>query len=414
MGPASTLTIGSQNILERADDPAATLCDHGFNDCCDLEKVQSAVQERLHGNLVGGIQHGRRQSTSPCRRLRQRETTKLVEVRRAEVEARRSDEIQEFYTGGDSIGPRQGVGDRGPHVGRSQLRKHGAIEVFDSGMHDALGMDDNLDLLGQHAEQQAGLDELQSLVHEGRGIHGNLASHHPVGMSDRLLGSRGGDGLAGPVTEWPPGSGQENAPYTGRLRSDTRVMWHALEDGVVLAVDRQQHRTASTHRLHEQRGQPSRATPCSPAADACPRARRRRAWSAGRLRRQSRPSRCEPQASRQFGQSALARQDPCLGRGVSEESLELAGRRLVGKRGIRGTITRDLLGELRSAAVRSNGNEFESIGMARDDIEGALANGAGRAQYRYADHATTPNIMSPKNSTGAAPVTLSIRSITPP
>ena len=53
-------------------------------------------------------------------------------------------------------------------------------------------------------------------------------------------------------------------------------------------------------------------------------------------------------------------------------------------------------------------------GTARDR---ALAfNNRGNARYRKgdADHAITPSIESPKNSTGAAPVTLSIRSITPP
>ena len=94
----SAFRISGKNVIERAYGSAATSCDYGFNDCRYLQKVQLAVQERLHCNLVGGIEYGRRQPAGPCRRLRQRETTELVGIGRTEIQARGPDEIQEFYT----------------------------------------------------------------------------------------------------------------------------------------------------------------------------------------------------------------------------------------------------------------------------------------------------------------------------
>src|SRR6202521_3085953 len=52
--------------------------------------------------------------------------------------------------------------------------------------------------------------------------------------------------------------------------------------------------------------------------------------------------------------------------------------------------------------------------MTRQHIERALAHGAGGAEDGDADHSTTPSSVSPSSSTGAAPVRLSMRSMTPP
>src|SRR3984893_2160230 len=52
--------------------------------------------------------------------------------------------------------------------------------------------------------------------------------------------------------------------------------------------------------------------------------------------------------------------------------------------------------------------------MTRQHIEGAHSHGAGGAEDGDADHPTTPSSVSPSSSTGAAPVRLSMRSITPP
>src|SRR5215831_12613233 len=97
-----------------------------------------------------------------------------------------------------------------------------------------------------------------------------------------------------------------------------------------------------------------------------------------------------------------------------EQSVELGGCALVGERGIRRPPGADLPRELRGVAVGRDGDETKALRMAREHIERALADRASGTQYRDADHVMTPRSDRPRSSTGAAPVRLSMRSITPP
>src|SRR4029077_10423015 len=73
-----------------------------------------------------------------------------------------------------------------------------------------------------------------------------------------------------------------------------------------------------------------------------------------------------------------------------------------------------LLRELRGVGVGRDRHQAETIRVTREHLERALAHGAGRAEHGDADHRTTPSSVSPSSSTGAAPVRLSMRSMTPP
>src|ERR1700735_2384079 len=74
----------------------------------------------------------------------------------------------------------------------------------------------------------------------------------------------------------------------------------------------------------------------------------------------------------------------------------------------------NLLCQFRRVAIRSERHHLVFVGVAREHIESVLADRARRSQHGNADHAATPTAVNPKNSTGAAPVTLSMRSMTPP
>ena len=56
----------------------------------------------------------------------------------------------------------------------------GAIDIFYHGMDDALRMDLDRDFFNRHIEKPVGLDHLETLVHEGGGVNGDLFSHLPV------------------------------------------------------------------------------------------------------------------------------------------------------------------------------------------------------------------------------------------
>ena len=93
---------------------------------------------------------------------------------------------------------------------------------------------------------------------------------------------------------------------------------------------------------------------------------------------------------------------------------QFRGRRFIGEGSVRRAKREHLPRQLGGVAVCSEGGNLEALRMAREHIEGALAHRAGGSQDRDAHHGTTPIEVSPKNSTGAAAVMLSMRSIMPP
>ena len=132
------------------------------------------------------------------------------------------------------------MGNGHPHVRVAQLRQYRAIHVFDHRMDDALRMDQHIEPFGWHVEQHLRLDQLQPLVHQRGRIDGNLAAHRPPGVPAGLIRCGGGDLPGRPGAEWPTGRG-EDQPAHGLLRIHAgTAVGQALEDGVVLAIDRQQ------------------------------------------------------------------------------------------------------------------------------------------------------------------------------
>ena len=97
----------------------------------------------------------------------------------------------------DALGPRQRLRDRRAHVGITELRQHGAVDVFDQRVDDALGVDDDLDLLALRAEKPMRFDDFEALVHHRRRIDRDLAAHAPARMGTGLLGRDVGE-----LAEW--------------------------------------------------------------------------------------------------------------------------------------------------------------------------------------------------------------------
>ena len=80
---------------------------------------------------------------------------------------------------GESLGVGEGVLDRETHVRGAQLGLQGAVDEQDGRVDDALRMDDDVDRVVAHIVQPVGLDDLQALVGERRGVDRDLGSHRP-------------------------------------------------------------------------------------------------------------------------------------------------------------------------------------------------------------------------------------------
>ena len=108
-------------------------------------------------------------------------------------------------------------------------------------------MNDDVDLIGAHAEKPARLDDFETLVDHGGGIDGDAVAHLPVGMGEGLFGSDGGEIFQGRFAEGAAGGGEdEAADLLGRAAAE------ALVNGVVLAIHGQEFAAGFVGRGHDQ------------------------------------------------------------------------------------------------------------------------------------------------------------------
>src|SRR5438067_798665 len=73
----------------------------------------------------------------------------------------------------------------------TRLRERRAVCEFDHGMNDTLRVDDDLDTAHLDAEKPVRLDHFQAFVEQRCGIDGNLRSHVPGRVFQRLLWCNG-------------------------------------------------------------------------------------------------------------------------------------------------------------------------------------------------------------------------------
>ena len=343
----------------------------------------------------------------------QPEAGETRKIRLFEIQLSDLEEIQGRYAGIQARRPSERMGDRGTHIGVAELGEYGAVLVLDQGVDHALRVDDNLDAIGVGPEQPTGLDDLQTLVHHGGRVDRDLATHRPRGMCAGLIGGDRRESFDRPIAQWAAGRGQQNAFHPDRGQALAEVRRQTLEDGVVLAVDRKQLRAALLHGTHEQGpGHHQRLLVGEQQTLAC--------TGCGQRGRQTRGTddRRHDVSGLGHGRDLLetfdTREDLRAPRHVREQLAQTLRRSLLDHHRDLRSVTPALLGHALAVAICRQGDRAKLLGMTGDDIEGAYADRAGRAEDSYADHVATPIKVIPKANTGAAAVKLSIRSSMPP
>src|SRR5579875_3972052 len=91
---AARLRIRLQHVIQTSDRPPWASHDYRVNDCRNVGKVQSALEEGVHGHFVRRVEHDRMQAPGPRRRLGERETTELLRIRRSEIEPCRAEQVE--------------------------------------------------------------------------------------------------------------------------------------------------------------------------------------------------------------------------------------------------------------------------------------------------------------------------------
>ena len=142
-----------------------------------------------------------------------------------------------------ALGPGQAQGDGQAHVGWGGLGDGGAVGELHHGVDDGLGVDDDVDPLGCHVEQEVGLDELEPLVDEGRGVDGHHRPHVPGGVLESGGGTDPGELGAAAPAEGAAGGGQDQPPHLAASAEDgtgqsflVAAAGQGLGDGGVLGV----------------------------------------------------------------------------------------------------------------------------------------------------------------------------------
>ena len=113
-------------------------------------------------------------------------------------------------------GQPEGVADGQPHVGLGQLGQRRPVAQLHHGVHDRLGVHDDVDPVVVDAEELVGLDHLEALVHEGRRVDGDLRSHRPGRVGQRVGHRDRAEPLGRPAAERAARGGEEQPGHVGR------------------------------------------------------------------------------------------------------------------------------------------------------------------------------------------------------
>ena len=116
-------------------------------------------------------------------------------------------------------------------------------------MNDTLAVDDGIHLPQRQAVEPHGLDDLKALVHQRRGIDGDLRAHRPVGVTERVSARLARKLLTGKTIERSARAGQDQS---FDLAAVTAAL-HTLKNCAVLAVHRHDLRAELLRRVHHER-----------------------------------------------------------------------------------------------------------------------------------------------------------------
>ncbi len=125
------------------------------------------------------------------------------------------------------------------------MREQRAVAEADEGVDDRPGVHDDVNPLVRDTEEPVRLDQLETLVGKRRGVHADLSSHRPGRMGEGLVDGDGRELFGRSPAERPARCGEHESVDGLRCAA-----LQALEEGGVLAVDRQQEASALAMRRH--------------------------------------------------------------------------------------------------------------------------------------------------------------------
>lgn len=209
------------------------LLDHPRDGLHDPEERQRAAAERLDALLVGGIEHRRGRARELSDVSGQVHRGERLVVEREELPGRGLAPVEGGRGVGDAFGPAEADGDGPAHVGGRGVGQCRSVRVLNHRVDIRLRVHDHLNAVEGNVVEQVGLDHLQALVDEGRGVDRDHRAHGPGGVGERVLDGDGRQLVPGTTAERPAGRGDDQLAHVGAGAGGQR-----LEERGVLGVDR--------------------------------------------------------------------------------------------------------------------------------------------------------------------------------
>ena len=212
----------------------------------DFGEADFSVKEQTDRRFVRAVEHRAAVALEGGGVLREIQRRERLVIRGEERQLRDLCERHTRHLARNALRPRQRQLNGQTHIRQTELRDDRAVRELHGGVHDALAVDNDLDVLGWQVVQPHRLDEFKALVHHGRGVDGDFRAHRPVRVRKRLFARH-----AAHFLELFP---EERAARRGEqdFRDGVAVRrLHALENGRVLGVHRQDAHAFFPRRLHD-------------------------------------------------------------------------------------------------------------------------------------------------------------------
>ena len=118
----------------------------------NLQPTDATSQERIDGNFIGSTQPSGGRTANASGGVGKAQTTKRLYIGWLEIQAAQRRPIQRPERHIKTLGPRERISNRQPHVGQRQLGDGGTVSESGHRMNDRLRMHDYFDLVIAHSE----------------------------------------------------------------------------------------------------------------------------------------------------------------------------------------------------------------------------------------------------------------------
>ncbi len=212
-------------------------------------------EEGRHGLLVGGVEDGGRGPAAAPGLPGEIHRRKRDRVQGLEGQRLGPPPVHRGLCIGYPIGPPQGQGDGQAHVGRGDLRQRRPVDELDHRVHQRLRMDDDVDVVIGHSEEQMRLNQLEALVHQGCRVDRDERPHVPGGVRQRLLRAHLAQLGAGAAPKRPAAGGEDElanlrGPAAAQALGQRRMLGvHRNEPGRIAVQRVKDERTTGDQRL---------------------------------------------------------------------------------------------------------------------------------------------------------------------